>query len=87
MIKESYEESQEENEHCYSEFNLFVQNELYDYFNKLINNPYLFNYLPPTIKDEIKDFINYYYKMFFKFYTFILLRFEENLELIDNFMS
>lgn len=87
MIKESYEESQKENEHYYSEFNLFVQNELYYYFNEIINNPYLFNYLPKDIRIEIKNFTDFYYQMFFDFYSYIMIRFEGELHLIGKICS
>ena len=87
MIVELYEESQEEKEHYYSEFNLFVQNQLYDYFNEIINNPYLFNYLPIEIRIEIKNFTNYYYKMFSDFMKYILIRFEGELDLIGKLCS
>lgn len=85
-IKEFYEESQEKNEHYY-EFNLFVQNELYDYFKELINNPYLFNYLPNDIRIEIKNFTDYYYKVFMDFYKYIMIRFEGELDLIGKMCS
>lgn len=43
------------------DLNLFIQNELYNYFHDLVNNPFLFNYLPPKIQNEIKNFsLNYY---------------------------
>ena len=87
MIKESYEESQEENEHCYSEFNLFVQNELFNYFNELKNNPYLFNYLPKDIRIEIKNFTDYYYRMFTDFFKYIIIRSEGELDLIGKLCS
>lgn len=87
MIKESFEESQEENEHYYSEFNLFVQNELFNYFNELVNNPYLFNYLPHDIRIEIKKFIDYYYQMFLDFFKYILIRFEGEENLIGKLCS
>ena len=82
MIKESFEESQEENGHYYSEFNLFVQNELFNYFRELINNPYLFNYLPEEIRIEIKNFIKSYYQIFFDFFKYIMICFEDELHLI-----
>ena len=87
MIKESYEESQEENEHCYSEFNLFVQNELFNYFNELKNNPYLFYYLPNDIRIEIKNFTDYYYQIFTDFFKYIMIRFEWELDLIGKLCS
>lgn len=37
-FKESVEESEKENNHCYMEINLFVQNQLYYYFQELINS-------------------------------------------------
>ena len=87
MIKELYEESQEENEHNYSEFNLFVQNELFNYFNELINNPYLFNYLPYEIRIEIKNFTEYYYMVFLDFFKYIMIRFDGELDLVGKFCS
>lgn len=87
MVKEFYEESQEENEHYYAQFNLFVQKELYNYFNELINNPYLFNYLPKNIRIEIKNFTKYYYKVFLDFYKYIMIRFEGELNLIGKICS
>lgn len=86
-IKESFEESQKENEHYYFEFNLFVQNELFNYFNELINNPYLFNYLPKDIRIEIKNFTKYYYRIFVEFYKYIMIRFEGEFDLIDKICS
>ena len=84
-IKESFEESQRENEHCYTEFNLFAQNELYYYFKEIMNNPKLFNYIPITIQKEIKNFNNKYYEVYQKFFLYLLIKFEGSLDLIDKF--
>lgn len=84
-IKELYEESLNEGEHYYFEFNLVVQNKLYFYFNNLINQPSYFNYLPPNIQCEIRRFNKTYFRVFRQVCKFILLRFEGSLDLIDKF--
>lgn len=53
------------------DFNLFVQNELYLYLSDLFNNPYLFNYLPPKIQEEIDKFVLEYYEFYRDFYLFM----------------
>ncbi len=53
------------------DFNLFVQNELYFYFRKLVDNPFSFNYLAPEIQNEINKFMVKYYEFMRDFYLFM----------------
>lgn len=66
-----YEENKTNFDPTNVDLNLFIQNELYNYFHDLVNNPYLFNYLPPKIQNEISNFALNYYEFCRDFYLFM----------------
>lgn len=70
-IADYYEENKINFDSTNVDLNLFVQNELYFYFSKLFNDPYLFNYLPPKIQDEVNRFVLEYYEFYRDFYFFM----------------
>lgn len=70
-IADYYEENKINFNPTNVDFNLFVQNELYFYFTNLFNDPYLFNYLPPKIQEEVNRFVLEYYEFYRDFYFFM----------------
>ena len=70
-IADYYEENKINFNPTNVDFNLFVQNGLYFYFTNLFNDPYLFNYLPPKIQEEVNRFVLEYYEFYRDFYFFM----------------
>lgn len=79
-IADYYEENKINFDADNVDFNLFVQNELYFYFNNLLYDPYLFNYLSPEVQDGINKFVMDYYEFYRDFFCFMAHNDENNVK-------